>query len=169
MTPPQTDYRTIPLTHGQFTIVDAANYERLNQYKWYAHYDPQTQRYYAARSSMSENGKRHNIWMHREVLGLSYGDPRKGDHKENANTLDNRQSNLRITDHIGNQHNASRNKANTSGFKGVWYYPPTNKWRSAICNSGTRIYLGYFSTPELAHAAYCAAAKEYHGEFARFN
>lgn len=34
MTPLQPDYRTIPLTQGQVTIVDAADYKWLNQWKW---------------------------------------------------------------------------------------------------------------------------------------
>ena len=31
---------------------------------------------------------------------------------------------------------------------------------------GKRKSLGYFTTPEAAHAAYCTAAAEFHGEFA---
>ncbi len=30
------DFRLIPLTQGQFVIVDAEDYERLAQHKWYA-------------------------------------------------------------------------------------------------------------------------------------
>ncbi len=42
------------------------------------------------------------------------------------------------------------------------------KWKATIGHKRRKIYLGRFDTPELAYAAYCAAAKELHGEFACF-
>jgi len=40
------------------------------------------------------------------------------------------------------------------------------KYRAKIGVGNRRFSLGYFDTPEQAHAAYLEAAKKYHGEFA---
>jgi hypothetical protein len=40
-------------------------------------------------------------------------------------------------------------------------------WRAEITVNGKTYKLGSYPTPEEAHAAYCAKAKELHGEFAR--
>jgi len=41
------DYREIPLTQGKVAIVDAKDFECLNQFKWYAHKNVNT--WYAVR------------------------------------------------------------------------------------------------------------------------
>ena len=45
------------------------------------------------------------------------------------------------------------------------YEPLTGELR---WNKGVQIHLGMFDTPELAHAAYVAAARNLHGELANF-
>lgn len=89
------------------------------------------------------------------------------DHR-NGNKLDNSAINLRLATNGENQKNSGLQKNNTSGFKGVWQDKRWNTgWRAMIRNDGKRIYLGTFPTAELAHRAYCKAAAELHGDFAR--
>ena len=63
--------------------------------------------------------------------------------------------------------NAKRRADNTSGFKGVGFSKEKKKWRARIRSKGKVLYLGWFDSKEDAYAAYCAAAKEHHREFAR--
>ena len=84
-----------------------------------------------------------------------------------GNGLDNRLSNLRLCTASENLRNTAICKANTSGYKGVSYHGSLSKWCSYITVNKKRIHLGVFDTPVLAHAAYCKAALELHGEFAR--
>jgi hypothetical protein len=66
---------------------------------------------------------------------------------------DNRWSNLREATSAENQ------------IKGI--SKARGKWRAQIEIDGRGIYLGTFSSPKKAHAAYCHAAAKYHGRFAR--
>lgn len=80
--------KQIPLGRGLFALVDAEDFDYLNQFSWYASWhDPN---FYAVRV---RPGKGPHIRMHRELLGLEIGDRRVGHHKNNF-TLDNRRSNL---------------------------------------------------------------------------
>lgn len=158
----------IPLTKGQFAIVDAANYEWLMQYKWCAAWSEGTNGYYALRNFERVNGHNRPISMHRQILGLSFGDEIEGDH-ENHNTLDNRRCNLRESNDFEQSYNRRRRSDNTSGFKGVCYRDDIkgpNKWRVRISVDGKRILIGYFLTAEEAGEVYAEASKEYHKEFA---
>jgi len=159
--------RLIPLTQGQYTIVWASDYEWLMQWKWYAERRPDTGMFYAARSETVDSGKKVNIYIHRQILGLKQGDSKEVDHVYSHNTLDNRRSNLRVTDNYGQAQNTGKKRFNTSGYKGVSWDKEKRRWIAQIVANGNYKFLGYYDTKEEAYAAYCEAAKMYHGEFAR--
>ena len=54
---------------------------------------------------------------------------------------------------------------NMTGLKGV--RPNGKNWSASLRCRGVSRYLGTYAIPEIAHAAYAAAALEHHGEFAR--
>jgi len=73
--------------------------------------------------------------------------------------------NLRLATYNQNNQNAKRRSDSTTGYKGV--RRDRSSFASNIQVQGRRHYLGNFHTPEEAHAAYCAAAEQLHGEYAR--
>lgn len=79
---------------------------------------------------------------------------------------DNRIENLRLATRSQNGSNTTKQKNNTSGYKGVSWSKQYKKWVAQIMKNKKLIYLGLFATPELAHAAYIAAAEKLHKEFA---
>lgn len=88
------------------------------------------------------------------------------DHKDGDGT-NNRIENLRLATNSENGKNRKIHRNNTSGLKGVFWYKNRSKWRSTIQVDGKRVHLGYFSTKEEAHNAYCIAARELHKDFHR--
>ena len=70
-------YREISLTQGQIAIVSPEDYERLNQFTWFAQWADHTQSFYAVRNARGSDGGRVFIRMHREILGLGRGDNRR--------------------------------------------------------------------------------------------
>ena len=155
----------IPLTQGQVALIDDEDYELVSQYKWYARWDPHTKSFRAVTTGRQLGGKRKMTYMHRLIMNAQKGE--QVDHV-NHETLDNRKENLRLCDGFGNQHNRGKNLNNTSGYKGVYWSIRASKWRALIQFNGKLIHLGYFTTPELAHEAYCKAALELHGRFSNF-
>ena len=158
--------RLIPLSRGLYTIVWESDYLWLMQWKWCAEFNPLAGCFYAGRTAKDANGKKTHIFMHRLILGLSMGDPREGDHVYHKNSLDNRRSNLRITDQYGQSQNKGKRVNNTSGYKGVSWDDKRSMWIAQIVAHGQWYFLGAFSAREAAYAAYCAAAIRLHGEFA---
>ena len=79
----------------------------------------------------------------------------------------NRWSNLRDATRLQNGRNRCRSRNNASGMKGVCFDLTRCRWRAGITVGGKYVNLGYFASPEEAHAAYCAAADKHYGEFAR--
>ncbi len=150
--------KLIPLTRGLNAIVDAADYEWLNQWNWFALQSQHNS--YAARLDKKTSRL---ILMHRLIVG---GNSQDIDHI-NRNPLDNRRSNLRPCTRAENLYNQPKHKNNSSGFKGVYWDKTHGYWKAEIRNNGPRIRLGYFRTKEAAFKAYCEACKKLHGEFGR--
>lgn len=83
----------------------------------------------------------------------------------NGDRSDNRLTNLRLATPSLNQCNRGATSNNRTGFKGVHRH--RRRFAAQIWHEGKKNHLGSFPTPEAAHAAYCKAASEMHGEFAR--
>lgn len=155
--------KRIKLTQGKEAMVDDWNFEKLNQYKWQAHKNS----YGGFEAVRKSKGK--TLRMHRSVVGLDFFDKRETDHK-NHNTLDNRESNLRVCSKAENQYNQSPQKRKTtSKYKGVTWNKRLNKWISQIAVNKVKIHLGCFESELIAAAVYDYNAKKYFGEFACCN
>jgi hypothetical protein len=159
-----TDARSIKLTQGYETVVDAADFDELNQYKWYAYVRPNRPAY-AVRMSRALDGRRIEIRMHRFLLpGVEVVDHRDGD------GLNNRRSNLRPATSVENQRNRGKSRTNTSGFLGVSWHKASRRWHARIqAAPGETLSLGYFVDLVEAARARDAAALVYYGEFAVLN
>jgi hypothetical protein len=164
---PSPSYRKIKLTQRQWALVDADDFDWLNRRKWMARWNKSTRTFYAITNSEPVDGKRFTILMHREILGLQKGDPRKGDHRNPSRTLDNRSKNLRIAT-VGQQNcNQRKRKDNTTGTKGIFFVKKLRKWISYIGAGGKFIVTGYHTTKTAAIKARKQAVEIYHGEFGR--
>ena len=154
----------VPLTKGQYAIIDACDYEVVSKHVWHAVYVESIQGYYAA-TNINFGIKRRPIPMHRMIMNAP--DDRLIDHI-NGNGLDERRENLRECSYSENVRNSKISKNNKSGFKGVNWSNVMKKWEAKIMVNRKKIHLGYYDTPEEAHESYCAAALKYHKEFANF-
>jgi hypothetical protein len=161
--PQKPEYRMIPLSQGKFAKVDAADFEWLSQWKWYAHYRPKHDAFYAVRNKPKSDGRRGGmIYMHREIMGAEGKE--QVDHKRHL-TLDNRRDELRKCNNRQNHQNIGISKSNKSGVKGVSWAATYGQWVAMIRINGVKKNLGLFSSLDAAAEAYAAAARIHHGEF----
>lgn len=108
--------KTIPLSSGRaFAIVDDDLADELLAFSWQLNHG------YASRKQ--PRGLRpSNVYMHRQILGLSADSRVEVDHID-GNKLDNRRCNLRVATHAenGQNHRGWRRRPVTSRFRGVYY------------------------------------------------
>lgn len=157
---------TIPLTQGYATVIDAIDGD-LALLNWYAHVYPAG--VYADRKYRT--GK---IWVQRQlhrvvmerILNHEIPPSLVTDHID-GDRLNNRRSNLRVATRSQNSQNCRMHVINTAGQKGV-SRTRNGTYQARIVYQGRIRHLGTYATPEEAHEAYCKAAVELFGEFARF-
>lgn len=162
----------------KYAIVDDEDYEELIKYDWSC-----SKNGYAQRRFEKENKKVSTYPMHRQILGLTFGDKSCVDHI-NGNKLDNRKSNLRICNRTQNNHNVGLSKRNKSGVKGVSRHCNKYKlkngttvvkeyWYAKIRVNGKDRGLGLYPYTdeglEQAKIAYNNAAIQHYGSFAYIN
>ena len=155
-------YRLIPLTRGQFSKVDAADYEWLMQWKWHAHWDYRAKGFKARRFNRVD-GLQSGVYMHRQIVDATTREV-EVDHR-NHDTLDNQRGNLRKATRTQNNCNQRVRSDNTSGHKGVSWRKRESKWYVQINVGGKRKAIGRFRELGDAISAYDKAASEIHGEF----
>jgi hypothetical protein len=154
---PNGKVRHIPVGHGLFATVDAADYKWLSKYRWSA--CNSYGRIYAVR----RGPRGRTLYMHREIMHAPKGSI--VDHIDH-NTLNNRQCNLRVCTQAQNAANAAPRGA-ASGYVGV--YRNHKKWVAGITCRGKYYYLGTFGSPIEAAKARDRKAYELFGEYAYLN
>lgn len=86
------------------------------------------------------------------------------DHRD-GDGLNNKFANLRESNATQNNANKNLQRNNTSGFRGVTFFKPRNRWKMQISFNG-KSTTKYFDTIEEAAASYATHAVEYFGVFA---
>ena len=158
--------KEIKLSQGLVALVDDADYDYLNQWRWYAGESCNT--FYVQRNQWLRDSKKcRTVKMHRLIVGVT--DPSVlVDHKD-GDGLNNQRSNLRVCTRQQNNKNRRAVGVGSSGFKGVGFHSRDKVWWATIGSEGKDFYLGSFKTEIEAAKAYNDAALRLHGEFACLN
>lgn len=152
--------KKIPLSRGKAALVDDADYDWLNQWKWT--YCARKNTGYAYRNVYANSQYVERIYMHRAIL-MPLEDM-ETDHI-NGDGLDNRRSNLRSCTHTQNVGNSRKQEGMTSQYKGVCWDRSYGYWMGQIGGK----HLGSFESEEEAAIAYNQAARKRYGAYARLN
>ncbi len=159
--------KKIPLTRGQFALVDDEDFEELSKHKWYVnivHNTGYAHRQYRDSSIKNKKGKSKQVLvlMHRIIVNAPDGI--EIDHID-GNGLNNQKSNLRFCTHaqnLGNQRSRMKKyKGVCKSASGSYFAVITYRYKSKR--------LGTFSSEISAAKAYDKAAIELFGEFANLN
>ena len=133
-----------------YAIVDAADAERVNQWRWSLDSDG-----YAVRTEYVGPGKSVRLFrLHCELMGVR----RDVDHIDGVR-LNCRRQNLRIVPKGGNAQNRRNNAGSSSAHRGVGW--SKGKWEARIWHSGKLHYLGRYASEEEAAAVARAARLEH--------
>jgi hypothetical protein len=152
--------KEIQLSQGKLAQVDDEDFEYLLQWRW--SYLKGARTGYAVRTVKDEEGKKHNILMHRLLMSTPKG--MECDHRD-GNGLNNQSTNLRNCTSTENKRNVSKHKGVSSIYKGVWYDKKLNRWQVRV----SRLDVGRFKEEHHAALAYDLWATDMYGEFARTN
>ena len=156
----------IPLTQGQVAIIDAADMERAQQYKWHARRSGKNQKkpsFYAEAAIPGHPDKA--IFLHHLILPPVPG--LEPDHID-RNGLNCTRKNLRYATPSQNAANRVTHR-NRRPYRGVYKTSDDSPWRAKLMVNGKYFHRCGFETPEGAAEAYNSLAIEHYGEFAMLN
>lgn len=146
--------KTIKCSCGKEILVDDAKFDTLKQMNWNC-------------GATGGVVRSNNVTMSHLVMGRPLGSL-IWDHKD-RDQHNNQESNFRPATLSQNQANRGKSRNNTSGYKGVYWHPPSGKWQSRLMVNYKNVNLGLFNTAEEAAQRYDRASVFYHGEFAYVN
>lgn len=126
-----------------YARVDAIDYYEHSRWVWRL-----SSNGYAYRS-VSRNGKKIALLLHRQLLSLGPDDFGVVDHI-NHDKLDNRRQNLRVVTHAENMQNRLPHRGSTSRYRGVYWHARKRKWRAVVRMNSKAHHLGQFDSEEEA-------------------
>lgn len=157
---PPPNAQWLPLTRGEFALVDLCVFESVSVYTWR----------FVGRDTRNGDGyvttlsSRKVIYLHKFVIGVDNG---QVDHK-NGNRFDCRIANLRpATPSQNSMNRRKRSDWKWSKYKGVGFRG--GAWMARIVIDDRRVQLGTFASEVDAACAYDEAARKHFGEFAVLN
>lgn len=130
----------------RFALIDRGDAAWTRVFKWYL-----SPKGYAVRFE-KRGGQQRSIYMHREIMGLSPGDPRQVDHIS-RDRLDNRRVNLRLVSAAEQGQNVGAHRDSTSAYRGVSWDLRRSKWAAQATLAGRTTWLGLYDVEEAAAAA----------------
>lgn len=126
-----------PNSRSAFVQVSTEDRERLKRHNWSTH----PTGYVIRLERDEETGRRRMVYLHREVMGLIFGDGQVVDHI-NGNKMDNRRENLRVfKDPAFNAQNV-RTSRGSSRFRGV--ARKRDRWVAKVSRNRKAIHVGTF-------------------------
>lgn len=142
------------------TLIDAADAEYVNSYRWRVNADG-----YAVRDArVGEGVGKRVISLAKALMDVAPRDSRQVDHI-NRDRLDNRRSNLRVCTHAQNHQNVPGHPRSTSRFRGVSWDSARQRWAAYVMLAGRTHHLGRFER-ETEAAEVAAAFRREHMPFA---
>ena len=158
--------KKVPLSRGEFALVDDGDFALVSRYCWQCHIDPHTGTKYAVAAIPNPflGNRRSSVLMHRLILAHA---SENTDHKD-GNGLNNQRNNIRPASRTENQRNRKLQR-HSAPYKGVHLFKASGNWTASIRLNKRKIHLGYFKSPKAAAEAYDVAAEQHFGEFAKTN
>jgi hypothetical protein len=149
--------KKISLTKGKFALIDDADYDFVNQWKWSFDGSYAVRGHYLGNINGKDKYKK--IYLHRVINETLKGF--ETDHI-NKNKLDNRRCNLRSATKGQNSRNHNAHKNNITGICGVVWNNNVNKYRVRITVNKKIFNLGYFNDINKAIKVRIKAEKKYY-------
>jgi hypothetical protein len=156
----------IPLTQGKVAQIDPEDWPLVSRFTWHAKRENGGLWYAATTATDPTTGEQVTLKMHRVVTGAGPGE--MVDHREPAQTLDNRRANLRVCSNAQNQQNTG-GRGGSSRFKGVSWSARKERWLVQFRCQGQYYFVGYFDDEGRAAGGYDQTVLPLAGEFARLN
>jgi len=149
--------------HGRIeTLIDTTDLKKAQEANsWWVNYSKDTKTFYVNGRIRDTDGRARQVSLHRYILDIT--DPKVFIDHIYHDTLDNRQSRIRVVTPSENNQNARIPSDNTSGHKGVYFDTKRKKWRVCIGFDGKTKSLGRFDSLVEAVIARNAAEKKYFG------
>lgn len=158
--------KSIPASKGYVILVDAADYDALSKFKWYAHRGGSRWGTPEYRPARREPVAPRNVHFLVHAIAGKAPTGLVIDHI-NGNPFDNRRENLRLCTNAENCRNQRRPRKLDGAGKGVRWYK--GAWEALIGYDSKLFRLGRYTVLLEAELAYDAAALHLHGEYACLN